>query len=323
MSSNNEGGIYSKDYIRRRAEGSGNVDESGNFGIDVLRAALLERYNLTLANVCHEQVREKEITTFDGFVCHRNSHWFAIRKINQRYWNLDSTLDRPVGISYFRLAAEIDLLVASGCAVFCVVEGLLPLVSNGRIGIGRDDFWWKAEELIHERGINPSKGRRKTSEDPWKNAGSGMRLDGGSNDKILNVGSMNEDEMLQMALSISLEDEKFSGVSNDPNPDKYVEMKGDVNAEPLPEPSKDSSNTVRIRFRLPDGTSKVRRFVNTEIVGVLYFYAEKSLGGSGSSSRGRRMELRAGFPPRDLADVKGRTILEESLAGESVQCRYI
>ncbi len=35
MASNNEGGVSSKDYLKRLAEGSGNVDESGNFSIEV------------------------------------------------------------------------------------------------------------------------------------------------------------------------------------------------------------------------------------------------------------------------------------------------
>ena len=32
---NNENGVNSKDYLRRLTEGSGNVDESGNFSIEV------------------------------------------------------------------------------------------------------------------------------------------------------------------------------------------------------------------------------------------------------------------------------------------------
>ena len=39
MSQNNEGGITSKDFLERVAEGSGNMDESGNFSIEVLIAS--------------------------------------------------------------------------------------------------------------------------------------------------------------------------------------------------------------------------------------------------------------------------------------------
>ncbi len=69
MAANNEGGTSSKDYLKRVAEGSGNVDESGNFSIEVLRSALMSRFNLELPNIRQEGVGSKmEITQMDGFV---------------------------------------------------------------------------------------------------------------------------------------------------------------------------------------------------------------------------------------------------------------
>jgi ataxin-3 len=130
MASNNEGGVSSKDYLKRIAEGSGNVDESGNFSIEVLRSALLSRYNLELPNIRQQGLSKLEITTMDGFICNRSSHWFAIRKINDRYWNLNSTLERPEVISHFRLAAEMEALQNSGYSVFCVVDSLPPPCTN-------------------------------------------------------------------------------------------------------------------------------------------------------------------------------------------------
>lgn len=126
MSQNNEGGVNSKDYLKRIAEGSGNVDESGNFSIEVLRSALMNRYGLELPNIRQQGVNSLEITTMDGFICNRSSHWFAIRKINGRYWNLNSTNERPELISHFNLAKEMEGLQASGYSVFCVVERLPP-----------------------------------------------------------------------------------------------------------------------------------------------------------------------------------------------------
>jgi Ataxin-3 len=107
---NNNSNTMSKDYLKRIAEGSGNVDEYGNFSIEVLRSALLSQFNLNLTNALHSEIRTKEITMFDGFICNKASHWFAIRKINDRYWNLNSTLEKPVWISHFRLAAEVEAL---------------------------------------------------------------------------------------------------------------------------------------------------------------------------------------------------------------------
>jgi ataxin-3 len=124
MSTNNEGGVNSKDYLKRLAEGSGNVDESGNFSIEVLRSALMTRHGLELPNIRQQSVKNVEITTMEGFICNRSDHWFAIRKINGRYWNLNSTNDRPELISHFGLAMEVEGLIDRGYSVFCVVDAL-------------------------------------------------------------------------------------------------------------------------------------------------------------------------------------------------------
>lgn len=82
FASNCEGGVRSKDYLRRLQEGSGNVDESGNFSIEVLRSALLARFDVQLPSIQQQGVSGMEITEIDGFICNRAAHWFAIRKIN-------------------------------------------------------------------------------------------------------------------------------------------------------------------------------------------------------------------------------------------------
>lgn len=74
MSQNNEGGVSSKDYLKRMAEGSGNVDESGNFSIEVLRSALLSGFNLALPHLKQQGVGDKnDVTELDGFVSRRVS----------------------------------------------------------------------------------------------------------------------------------------------------------------------------------------------------------------------------------------------------------
>ena len=82
FASNCEGGVRSKDYLQRLQEGSGNVDESGNFSIEVLRSALLGRFGAQLPSIRQQGVAGREITEIDGFICNRAAHWFAIRKIN-------------------------------------------------------------------------------------------------------------------------------------------------------------------------------------------------------------------------------------------------
>ena len=68
MAQNEEGGTSSKDYLKRVAEGSGNVDESGNFSIEVLRSALMTMFNLQLPNIRQVSLRRGH-SLFDVVMC--------------------------------------------------------------------------------------------------------------------------------------------------------------------------------------------------------------------------------------------------------------
>lgn len=312
MSQSNNNGVQSKDYLNRLAEGSGNVDESGNFSIEVLRSALQAKHDLTLANTLQETVKEVEITNFDGFICNKSSHWFAIRKINGRFWNLNSLAERPEQISHFRLAAEIGALRASGYSVFCVVEiGGLPkdcciseeneneLKSRGVL-----DCWWKEADLIQGTG---SKGYSN----PWSNVGTGMRLDGkDSTDKPesasqFNVEGLTEDEMIAMAMALSTENQPPA--SSSAGEDAPV-------ANLRPEPAS-GPGVVRIQFRI-DGKKIVRNFFDSDLVNSLEVFVRQQ---SKSTSK---LVMKAGFPPRDITHLYEKTILDAKLSGEQIQCRF-
>ena len=47
-----------------------------------------------LVGLCSGLVESTEV---EGFICNRAAHWFAIRKINGLYWNLDSMKEKPEG----------------------------------------------------------------------------------------------------------------------------------------------------------------------------------------------------------------------------------
>ena len=303
MSAGNENGVHSKDFIRYVAEGSGNVDESGNFSIEVLRSALLSMFELNLTNILQENIRQMEITNFEGFICNRASHWFAIRKINDRFWNLNSTKERPELISHFRLAAEIEALQHSGYSVFVVVEiGRLPKPAVGleeadaRGSAGR---WWSETELLNgsARGVHVNHWRSE-------NVGSGMRLDGKSTsvetaipvaNTVVNFDAMTEEEMLQMALVASVQQQEDSV---------------DISAEPSP----DAEGVVKIQFRLPEGKKAERRFLKSDSTKVLKAYVQQCCGG-------QNVELRYGFPPKTVSFEE--SIESANLSGEQIQCRYV
>jgi Ataxin-3 len=70
------GGINSKDYLNRVAEGSGNVDAQGKFSIEVLtRATLKSNYGLELPNIRQEGVKTAfgDVTYLEGFICNKVS----------------------------------------------------------------------------------------------------------------------------------------------------------------------------------------------------------------------------------------------------------
>lgn len=305
MAQNNEGGTSSKDYLKRMAEGSGNVDESGNFSIEVLRSALMNLFNLELPNIRQKGVGDKvEVTEIDGFICNRASHWFAIRKINDRFYNLNSTLERPEIISHFKLAAEMEALQSAGYSVFCVLDSLPPPCSSeAMMDMGLPQYWWKEADLLSGKTDAMTR-----ADDPWKNTGGGRRLDGKSSASASggtnnDMSGMTEEEMLQMAVAASLEQSAAPPAS-----DRAYVLDD--------EPAQGTPGACRIQFRMPDGTRVVRRFMESDCVGSVYAFV------AGKCSK-QSVELRAGFPPKDLSSQKVSTLLEAKLAGEMIHGRYV
>ena len=240
-------------------------------------------------------------TEIDGFICNRAAHWFAIRKINDRYYNLNSTLERPEIISHFKLAAEMEALQAAGYSVFCVLEKLPAACSNeSMMELGLPQYWWKEADLLSGKTNAMTK-----ATDPWKGVGSGRRLDGGSssNGGGGDLSGLSEEEQLAMALSASLEQHA-------------APTKSERTYELSEEPADGSAGAVKIQFRLPDGTRAVRRFLSSDLVGVLYAFVS-------SKCSKQSVELRSGFPPKDISSQKESTIDEAKLAGEMIQGRYI
>lgn len=318
----------SKDYRRRYEEGSANVDPSGNFSIEVLRAALLSKYGLSLPNIRQEGIHKLEVTNMDGFICNRQSHWFAIRKINGKYWNLNSTLERPELISHFRLAAEIEAFQSSGYSVFCVVEmtTLPPPCSSLEEAMSRKlrlEYLWKEQDLL-KGGKVPNANTGVA----WNKLGTGMILGSSTSpptsstsdydDDVWsteNIDQLTEDEMMQLALAASL---KIQGQIDNK---KQPVVSTDIVVQLTPEPDESIPNTIKIQFRLPEGKKYVRRFLSSDYVAILYAYVEDILPLPASSHR-KRWRLFHGYPLTDMATMKDQTISDAKLGNELVQVRY-
>jgi Ataxin-3 len=297
---NNEGGRNSKDYQNRLREGSAHVDAAGNFSIEVLKAALQTEFGLPLPHL--SQRGDGDIAAMQGFLCHKSDHWFAIRLIGGRYWNLNSMLERPVAISHFTLATEMDQWQNQGYTVFCVATGL-PVGGNKHPIHNRHAQWHRMSDLL--RG-------KSTGDDPWEKLnGAGMRLDGRGaaasaiDNSAMVVEGLTEEEMLQFAMQASIEPQSVPRV--------VTESGIDV----PPEPAAGTEGAVRIQFRMPDGNKRVvRRFLETDSVATIYAFVEQESGG-------RPVDLLYGFPPKDLMGLLGLTVREANLANESIQGRFL
>lgn len=107
-----------------------NVDSSadgGNFSIQVLTVAL-RRFKLELVSSRHPEMKgpmKDPAMATEAFLCQSSDHWFAIRKVSEDFWNLNSTRKRPAKVSPFYLAAWLAQLQAEGNTIFLVL-GSLP-----------------------------------------------------------------------------------------------------------------------------------------------------------------------------------------------------
>jgi ataxin-3 len=288
---NNEGGVNSKEFQQRLIEGSSNVDAQGNFSIEVLKEAMHRRYGIRLPHLSAQDLLSgRDITDMQGFLCHKSDHWFAIRLIGDRFWNLNSMLEIPVVVSHFKLATEMSKWKDEGYTIFCVPSGL-PIAG---VKLGSDASWHCMADLLQGRATSDAS--RKNA---WENVGSGMRLDGQVTSR--SIEDLTEEEQLQLALADSL------------NPTMLNPVSRETHSIPVPEePPAGTPGAARIQFRLPDGKRVVRRFNATDSVACIYAFVEQECGGSA-------VDLKGGYPLKDLASLLTLTIADAKLAGGNIQ----
>ena len=305
---------------------SNHVDDSGNFSIEVLKAALAEMNSIALIHLGSEQgkayLRQKDITTISGFICHKSDHWFAIRKIGSRYWNLNSSLTHPTVISHFALAVEMEQWSKEGYTLFCVLIELPEHTIDEQNLESGNGMWYNMLDLL-KGGKIPVSESNSGGNSHWKNVhGKGLRLDG-QQAKISSLNSaqnnLSEEEMIQLAIEASmLETTK---------PSTLGELGSALQAvEPSAEPSADDPNAIRVQFRIPNHPKKVvRRFLSTEVLTSIYAFVQMYLIeiGALSNDQTNNVDLLVGFPPRNLNLLPhGQTTLAEAkLDNECIQVR--
>lgn len=106
-----------------RAAGSNNVDDSGNFSVDTLREALVQR-GLSLSGD-KADVEAAIRGASDAFLLNQGAHWISLRRFGGVMLNLNSLLAKPEIVGDFYLGAFLSQLRSDGYQVF-VVAGVLP-----------------------------------------------------------------------------------------------------------------------------------------------------------------------------------------------------
>lgn len=83
-----------------------------------------------------------------AFICNRYEHWFAIRKINDKFWNLNSLSPKPEVVSNFYLSAFIAQLQQDGYSVFVVKGEALPPPVRSLSSSDAPDSWYTEAGLL-------------------------------------------------------------------------------------------------------------------------------------------------------------------------------
>ncbi|KAK7083192.1 Ataxin-3 [Halocaridina rubra] len=121
-------GMHTDDFRRFMEQPSVNMDDSGMFSIQVLTSAL-RVWDLTLipfasSNAIAQAARGNP-TEQQAYVCNFKEHWFTVRKLGYQWFNLNSLLSGPELISDTYLSLFLTQLQHEGYSIF-LVQGKLP-----------------------------------------------------------------------------------------------------------------------------------------------------------------------------------------------------
>jgi hypothetical protein len=224
--------------------GSQNVDEAGNFSIQVLQACLETMGNsLAQEDAVVRMAIDKAIASSDadfapGFVFNFESHWFAVRKLGDgKFYRLDSVQKRPTLVGEVYLSALIAQLRGEGYSVYSTVGTRLPKAEYNPA----DEHWIELEEQQQTAAGKPSLV-------PFQGKGRSLRGDD-DNDQPINDDDDDDDPELKHAIELSKRD--------------FVKTAKVMTHELTPEPTADCdpAGYVTVQLQLPSGKKVRRRFI--------------------------------------------------------------
>ena len=162
-------------------EQSGNVDEQGNFSVQVLSEAVQRMFKLTLEDARHEEVRplmRDPAKLAEGFVINRYAHWLCMRKLDGQWWRINSSEEMPERVTEFALGANLAQLTQDGWSVFVVKGGKLPAQAPQYEGEARN--WTDTSKPPAGAGWSMTGGNASSAPKFQAFTGSGQTLGGSS-----------------------------------------------------------------------------------------------------------------------------------------------
>ncbi|KAL9975901.1 hypothetical protein ACROYT_G013119 [Oculina patagonica] len=121
-----EGDVTSEDYQEFLKQPSSNMDDSGFFSIQVICNALRVWNIELIPFLSPEAKQARENPQNQrAFICNLQQHWLTIRKLGHQWFNLNSLLSKPELITETYLSLFLTQLQTEGYSIF-VVMGKLP-----------------------------------------------------------------------------------------------------------------------------------------------------------------------------------------------------
>jgi ataxin-3 len=263
-------GNDTQDFRKYMSEESGNVAVDGNFSVEVIKKAL-HVFNLVSTPLNHPEMKEasEQPQRENGFICNLSNHWFAIRNVSGKFWDLNSLHKQPVYLSEIYLGAFLKQLQVEGYTIY-VVRGPFPEIyrdydsrdwvlaptSNNR---QNNNNTKNNEEDDLAKAIAASLGNKnnnnntsKQPESPW---GTNLHSLKSLSDSV-GSGLEDDDELARaIALSRTTAEAERETKRRKPNPE-------DIPEEPLTT----ESDLANIMVRLPSGKKVGRRFRQSNLL---------------------------------------------------------
>ena len=260
-----------------------NVDDDGNYNIQVLTMAL-NLYNASISPLKAKQVISliEQGENIESLIFNSSTHWFAIRKINNVWYDLNSTNKAPKVISEFFLSAFIQGSEDIGYSNF-LVRNLPPLPDEEYyLELQNHQLLFSIEEIakIRDDETKDKREKQQTKEEKEK--------------------QNKEEEKFKGKGTILLDNNNHEDEYDDPDMKLAMEMSMNLLVEDLSsklpkEPLESDTNAYSIVFRYLNNQF-TRRFNENDTIHIVKQFAQVNI------RTFKEIELSESFPFKVLND---------------------